>query len=351
MAEGSGPVSLLKRVLLKPLVAPGFAETISAITDTRASIFMLHRFPVPELGVSGHDLTALRRNLAHLRKKRYDLISLEELFRKLREGEPLKRAVAFTIDDGYFDHAQVGAPLFAEFDCPATIFVATGFLDGKTWFWWDKLRYIFERSKRTELKARLEAEEIRYRLDSAESRSTCCYDLNVRCQNAKEADRLECILELSKQADVELPSTPPPRFAPMSWDQARNLERQGISFGPRHTVTHPVLSTAPDDQAEFEIAESWRRLSAEVSRPVPVFCYPNGRMRDFGERETAAISRLGLWGAVIGTPGRIDPIKFRGSEAERFRVPRFGYLDSLPHLLQYVSGLETFKDRFRGVPA
>jgi peptidoglycan/xylan/chitin deacetylase (PgdA/CDA1 family) len=332
----------LKRLSLKPLLLPGVARTLSALTGTEACIFMLHRFSAPEWGVHGHDPAALRRNLAHLRKRGYDLISLKEVFRRLRDRESLKRVVAFTIDDGYFDHARVAAPIFAEFDCPVTAFVVTGFLDGKIWFWWDRLTHIFESTKRKQLIARLGNQTVVYNLGSAAERAEQCWDLNVRCQDAMEADRLTCIGELSLEAGVELPAAPPARFAPMSWDEARRLEKRGMSFGP-HTVTHPVLTGTPDAQAEFEIAESWKRVSEEVAEPVPVFCYPNGRLRDFGDRDVAAIRRLGLWGAVVGQVGAI--------EADAFRVPRFGYRDSLPDVLQCLSGLELLKSRIRGPSA
>ena len=305
---------------------------------------------MPELGVSGHDPATLRRNLAHLKKQHYDLLSLQELFRKLREGVPLKRAIAFTIDDGYIDHAKIAAPIFEEFDCPVTTFVATGFLDGKSWYWWDKLEYIFQGTKRNELRARVGDREVSYELDSADARSTACQDLSMQCQDALETDRLACIRDLSHEADVELPTTPPARFAPLSWAAARNLEKRGMTFGP-HTVTHPVLSSMPDEQAEFEITESWRRLSAEVSQPVPVFCYPSGRDRDFGGREMAIVRRLGLLGAVAGQPGELRSAEFRESSMLPYRVPRFGYPDSLSHLLQCVSGLETMKSRIRGTSA
>jgi peptidoglycan/xylan/chitin deacetylase (PgdA/CDA1 family) len=174
--------------------------------------------------------------------------------------------------------------------------------------------------------------------------------LNVRCQDALEADRLACILDLSRAADVELPATPPARFAPMSWDEARTAEKRGMTFGP-HTVTHPVLSTTTGEQAEFEITESWKRLSAETTRPVPVFCYPNGRARDYGEREVATVRGLGLWGAVTGEAGEIRPSQFRALAGAPFRVPRFYFLDSLPYILQCVSGIQILKARIRRAAA
>lgn len=344
------PKSLLKRILLKPLGVPGLPQALAKLTNNHASIFMLHRFSMPEIGVAGLDPDGLRQVLGHLRKLRCDLISLPDLFTRLREGKPTKHAIAFTIDDGYFDNAQIGAPLFAEFDCPVTTFVTTGFLDGTTWFWWDKLTMIFEGTKKTELRAHLGKQEIVYRLESPAARSKANADLNVRCQDLPEEDRLACVAELSREAAVELPAIPPPRFAPMTWDDARSAEKHGMTFGP-HTVTHPVLSSTGDDQSHFEIEESWRRLNAEVTQPVPIFCYPNGRARDFGEREIAAIRRLGLLGALAGEPGPIRPSEFRSLAAAPFRVPRFYFIDYLPYVLQCVSGLQLIKTRIRGAAA
>src|ERR1035438_1785373 len=89
-------VSVLKRIFLAPLSAPGVAQAMATLTGTRATIFMLHRFSMPDLAVSGHQPAALRRNLAQLRKQRYRLISLQDLFQKLLHRAPLERAVAFT---------------------------------------------------------------------------------------------------------------------------------------------------------------------------------------------------------------------------------------------------------------
>jgi len=338
--------SMLKRALLAPLFAPGCIEALASLTDTRATILMLHRFSMPELGVFGHDPAQLRRNLAHLRKLRCRFMPILDLFQSLLAGEPLKKAIAFTIDDGYFDHAEIAAPIFAEFDCPVTTFLVAGFCSGEDWFWWDKLTYILEGTKMPQVEARLGATRISYVLSSTEAREFAGQDLILRCLNASEHVRLQCVLDLSQDAEVQLPLSPPPQFAPMSWDVARRLEKTGMTFGP-HTVTHPVLSTTGDQQAEFEITESWNRLKQEVARPVPIFCYPSGRRQDFGAREIAIVRRLGLTGALAGKPGRLSSRTLRESENSRYQVPRFAYEESFVHLLQFVSGLQLAKARIR----
>lgn len=340
------PGHLLKRALLLPLHVPGVAEALAAATDTQATIFMLHRFSSPEDGVQGHAPAAVRAILSYLRKRRYNLISLQELFRCLRENELLRRAVAFTIDDGYFDHGSVAGRIFSAMDCPVTIFAVTGFLDGKIWLWWDQVQYICETSSRKTLTAKVGDEERAYTLDSVPARLAAAHDISSWCQDATHADREACIADLMRAADVEVPAAPPRRFAPLSWGEARQLEKRGVTFGP-HTVTHPVLSSTSEEHARSEITTSWQRVSEELSHPVPVFCYPHGRRSDFGAREMDAVRCAGLWGAVRGYPGRFRVAGFRQPPAI-CSVPRFPFSDDLTDVLQCVSGLEAVKERLRG---
>ena len=171
------------------MVLPVLPECVAGFTHSEATIFMAHRFCVPELGISGHDPQNLRRILAQLRKRRYDLISIGEMFRRLRDGEPVKRAVAFTIDDGYYDAGQVAAPIFADFDCPATVFAVTDFLDGKMWMWWDKIAYIFTETKRTEIGARLGKEYFHFRLESAgRPRGLARFGGSLLCRTRRRSD-------------------------------------------------------------------------------------------------------------------------------------------------------------------
>src|SRR3974377_207968 len=105
-------MQLFKRVLLSPLYVPAVAKGIGVLTHTSAAIFVLHRFGCCAEGVAGHDPAGVRSIVSQLRKEGYELISLREMFLRQREGKALRNTVAFTIDDGYFDQAEIEAPIF-----------------------------------------------------------------------------------------------------------------------------------------------------------------------------------------------------------------------------------------------
>jgi peptidoglycan/xylan/chitin deacetylase (PgdA/CDA1 family) len=330
-----------RNLLLRALRLPAVTRPLERVLRDRATVFMLHRFAVPDLGVAGHDPERLRSALAGLRRDGYQLLSLRDLVRRLQDARaPLRKAVAFTIDDGYFDQSEVAGPVFAEFDCPVSTFVCTGFLDGELWMWWDRIETVFRQTRRRELRVPLGGSEWSGRWSDAAARLAAQDSFTEACKSVPDAEKLAAIDRLAAAAEVALPSAPPPAYAPMTWDQLRAAERRGMSFGP-HTRTHPVLSRASDEQAPREIRESCERLAQEAADPDPIFCYPNGQRGDFGARETNALGELGLEAAVVGYPGYAERFE-KGGEAQ-YRLRRFSYSEDPIEMVQVLTGFERMK--------
>jgi len=340
-------VDRLKDLVLRLLTSTWSARCLAPLTVGRATVLMFHRFRDPEGGIDGHDPELLRRVLAQLRRERYELLSVTDLFHRLAgEGPPLRRAVAFTVDDGYVDQALVGLPLFAEFDCPVTAFVTTGFLDGRLWMWWDQVQYTLRHTTRRQLRVALGNEELQYRwLDDA-GRARVEWQLTEACKRVPDTEKQEAITRLAAEADIEIPVQAPADYAAMSWDQLRACEELGTTFGP-HSVTHPILAQVSDERSSCELAESWNRLQQEAKHPIPVFCYPNGGLQDFGAREIGTLRRLQMLGAFASGPGYASALHFQQASDARFAVPRFGYPNSLERVLCYIAGVERLKQLVR----
>jgi peptidoglycan/xylan/chitin deacetylase (PgdA/CDA1 family) len=337
----------MKQLLLKALLLPGFPALLRYVQPNCAIIFMMHRFRDARLGIDGCDTVHLRRTLTYLIRNGYELLSLVDLFKRLEGNDILPRgAVAFTIDDGYVDQATIAAPLFAEHHCPVTTFVSTGFLDRNLWFWWDQIEYVFQHAPRRAVSVEIGDAVFTACWENEEERACGQAKFTAACKSIADNDRLTAIARLAQESEVEIPKAPPPRYAPMSWDQLRECEGMGMQFGP-HTVTHPVLSRATSEAVDHEITESWSRLREEAQDPVPIFCYPNGQWKDFGDREIVTLRRLGFRGAVVAEPGYADSLTFRECEDALFKVQRFGFPDQLQHVIQYVSGVERIKQMIR----
>jgi len=338
-------LAAIKRSALSVLIMPGATQVFRPFMRDRATVFMLHRFDGAPNG-RGYPIAALRRTLGWLRAHHFPLISLADLVDSLERGDTPSRAVVFTIDDGYAEQATVAAPVFAEFDCPVTTFLTTGFIDGHLWLWWDRVDYLFSHTPRSEVSLEVAGRPFIYRWSGEDERFAANAEFVARCKRMPDAQKNSAITRLAVALDVELPERPPRYYTPMSWDDARAAERNGMSFGP-HTVTHPVLSQTTDECLAHEIAGSWQRLKDELARPVPVFCFPHGEQGDYSEREIEILRRLGLRGALLSTPGYASPEGFRRSASAPFELPRYSCPQPLPQMIQVVAGVERLKGMWR----
>ncbi len=64
----------------------------------------------------------------------FRVLPLREAVSRLRSGSLPARAVCITFDDGYANNCEVASPLLVARQLPATVFVATGFLNGGIMF-------------------------------------------------------------------------------------------------------------------------------------------------------------------------------------------------------------------------
>jgi peptidoglycan/xylan/chitin deacetylase (PgdA/CDA1 family) len=71
-----------------------------------------------------------------LRAERYRVVDVVEAARLLATGDRLERVVALSFDDGYRDVAEHALPVLEQRGFRATVFVATGVIDGTATFSW-----------------------------------------------------------------------------------------------------------------------------------------------------------------------------------------------------------------------
>src|SRR3989442_9965858 len=306
------------------------------------AICTLRRFTDREYGVVGHDAAALRDHLAYLRRHRYRLLSLTDVLKLIEgvDGDSRTPAVAFTVDDGYAGFARIAAPIFAEYDCPVTLFVPTGFLDGRLWLWWDRIAYLFSNTRCSSVLFGLGSERRSYPWSTPWDRDVVRRNVADLLEGVDAPEREAAIADLSEQLEVELPAKPPPASAPISWDDVRRTAKLGVTFGP-HSVTHPILPLTTDEVCTWEIEESYRRLRQETDACVPVFCYPAGKA---GRRELEAAQRAGLRAAVTTVPAYATPHGGREwGPLRRFALPRFPYPKDRAHVVSVAAGLARLK--------
>src|SRR5882724_11981242 len=145
------------RAGLGALYLTGAHHLLRPIFSGVGAIFMLHHVrpgrdaefqPNRHLEVAPEFLRAM---LAHLRSHGIDLITMDEVHRRLVERNFSRRFAAFTLDDGYRDNRDFALPVLREFDAPPTVYVASDFAEGTGRLWWTALEMVIAKAASIEV--------------------------------------------------------------------------------------------------------------------------------------------------------------------------------------------------------
>ena len=327
----------MKQKILTLLANSGAFAPFRRVHQNGALILMYHRFSRAE-HYSHTSQKVFETHLAYLTKY-YQIIALQQLADNLRNGEkiPAKTAV-ITIDDGYADAYDIAFPVLRKFNVPATVFVATDFLDRKCWLWTDKMRFLTTQTKLSEIKLTLENTQQTFILSGKTSRSAAATKLNSWLKTLPAARNELEIEMLAEEFGVKLPELPPAEFNAITWENAREMDKNGVAI-ESHTVTHPILPNVELLwQLENELKVSKGRLEFELGREANSFCYPNG---NYDQRVRDCVEAAGYTCAVTTESG------FNVGNEDIFLLKRIAAENNFAHFVQSTSGFELIKNRLR----
>lgn len=288
-----------------PLLAwPWLRETLT--------ILIYHRvLEAPDPFRQGEAAADVFERQMHFLSRHFSVLPLQEAVRLLKRGKLPRRACCITFDDGYADNLTVAAPILKQYDLPATVFVSSGYLDGKCMFS-DAVIDAIARSEQTELDLR-ELDLGHHRLDTLAERQRALVLILRQFRRRVPEIREKELLRLYELAACG----PPPMDTMLSRNQVRELADYGIEIGG-HTVTHPILTSIDDERAKREMVLGKQQLEEITGKPVKVFAYPNGQPgKDFAERHVAMAKEVGFELAVTTARG------VARRDSDEFQLPRF----------------------------
>ena len=209
-----------------------------------------------------------------------------------------------TFDDGYVDNLLAGKPRLAAADVPATVFLATGYLDRPGEFWWDELARLIlvgDGPRNFELVIVGETMQIDLGLEPPPFEDGAVRNTRLTKRQTALAQIWQAIRLLEdderKSIMVNLRSifATPDHHADqgraMTQDEVRALVMDGLVSIGAHTVTHPVLSKLESTACHREVFESKLTCEALIEAPVTAFAYPYG---DFNADARAAVMAAGF---------------------------------------------------------
>lgn len=260
----------------------------------------------------------------------YSVISSRDLVRALTSGYTLPpRALVITFDDGYRCFLDTAMPVLRRLALPVTLFVSTHMAGREgALFWWDELYRALVGTRRSQLDV---AGVGVLPLSSEEAGVEAYQRLVAHMERQAEEEASALLRSIVEQSGVE----PNRNRYLLDWDELRALEVEGVAIGP-HTRHHPILAQATPERVRSEVRGSWRDLCSRLQQPLPIFCYPNGRLHALNSTTVQAVKDAGLVGAFTTMPG-LNVV----GKTDPYRMLRFGasYGESLRHFSVKISPL------------
>jgi len=221
-------------------------------------------------------------------RKHFNIVDLNDIDKLAFSKSSKKDTVVLTFDDGYQDNYAYAFPVLKKYRVPATIFLATNFVNTHRLLWYDKLAWILYNSGWIPDMAKLSkhdfAPEIMEKIEHF-FMSSCCIRSEILRSIAKKLKpvpikaREKILNMLAKACKIQKwPNTT--ERAMLSWEEVREMSVNGVSFGS-HTASHPILSSISISEAKREILKSKKMIEDQIQKPVASFAYPYGGKEDF----------------------------------------------------------------------
>ena len=242
----------------------------------------------------------LARVIRKLRGAGVDLISLDEMHRRMIERDFDRRFACVTFDDGYRDNKQWAYPILKRAGVPFCIYVATSFADRLGKLWWLALEQVIARNTRFALvmngrETHFDCADVGAKLEAFEKLYWWLRGL------PSEQTLLATVDDLAARYGVDTAASCAELC--MDWREIGELARDPIATIGAHTVNHAMLAKATEAQVRAELSNGRAVIEAALARAPAHLAYPFGDPTTAGPREFRIAAELGYKTAVTTRPG------------------------------------------------
>lgn len=239
-----------------------------------------------------------------LRRADVDLVSLDEMYRRMTERDFDRRFACFTFDDGYRDNRTYAYPILKRLDVPFAIYVPTSFIERRGELWWLVLEAVI--ASTNEVSLQIDGVVRTFACATPEQKQQTYSDIYwwLRRQPTDEAIRMR-VRDLAVRYGIDLSSTYDALC--MTWAELYELSMDPLVTIGAHTVNHPILAKCAPEVVHREIVDGVYAITRQLGRRPEHFSYPVGDPTSAGPREFNIVREIGFKTAVTTRPGVLFP--------------------------------------------
>lgn len=290
---------------LSALHYTGLDAALSRWSRGAGAVLMLHQVtaePPPEFSpnrILRVTPDFLEATIRQVRQAGFDVLSMDEVARRLDrpgEGRPF---VAFTLDDAYRDNLLEAYPVFRRNAVPFTIYAPTEYLDGRGELWWIALERAIAATQ--SLTTLIGERTATFHTRTVGEKSLAFHRLYWRLRSIEEAVARAEVRRLCEVHGIDGAALC--RQLIMTWDEIKSLADDPLVTIGAHTCRHFAVARLPEGEARREMADSKARIERELGRPCRHFSFPFGDETSAGPRDFALAREVGFETAVTTRKG------------------------------------------------
>jgi peptidoglycan/xylan/chitin deacetylase (PgdA/CDA1 family) len=243
--------------------------------------------------------------------------------------------VFVTFDDGYKSNVSCVRPLLDRYQVPATFFLPTALIGGRSEFWWDLLaRIVLETDALPERLSLTVGEQVfecaigprneavawwKAWEEPSGLRQNAYAEIWTRVHALGTASQQQVMHDIVEWAGCSAEARE--GYSVMTWEDVASLKSHpGIRIGS-HGKDHVSLAGLSLDQQREQLSASRQKLEEAVHYSVDTLAYPFGSSRDFNSDTLSAAGASGYRVACTTETGCVN------RATDLLRVPRFQVTD------------------------
>ncbi len=324
--------SFVRKAIFPAVYWSGISRAFEIATQPTGAIILMYHSVAPDAKAEFIEPrnrispTLFDVQMAFLSKHRR-VVPLSQIVEQMNSGlSPPAGTVCITFDDGYLDNLTTAAPILEKYKLPATLYLATGYVERSEAQWADTLYWLFQR--RTSNRLQLPSLGIDVPdLASDVVRVEVLGILHRQLLEARYQERKQLLDELRHRLA-------PLGFAPrltLNWDEVRELHRKYPFFEiGGHTRDHLDLRRHHDEVARAEVNGCAEDVRRELGFQPRHFSFPYGRWCDDTRQFVIASS----WQSAVGISAKIRV----DETSDRFTIPRIEAPQTMTDLRFKTSG-------------
>lgn len=266
-------------------------------------------------------------------KRSFDVVAMDEVPHRLAKKRRGRRFAALTFDVADRDFLAHGAPVLKRHGVPYTLYIATGFIDGVAYPWWQALETIVLDHRRIGLT--IEGKEQNFDCADRSGKQILFDYICNWMMTLSQAERDAAIRDLSARYGFEITSL---LHEAMTWGEILRLAADpNVTIGTAG-VNYDVLANMDEAGAGREMKMGQAVAETALGKKPLHFAYPYGVRGSYGRRDILLAGDTGFATAVTAR-ARVVKVSDRDWLTALPRISVDGRMPSAAALRVIMSGM------------